>query len=325
MKYRQLSTFLAAVVLSAACTGCASVNPPDVSDPLTILTIGTADSGGTMYPVGCAIARVLNSDQLKINVSASSGSLMNIENLLSGEIDLGLVSGDAADEAVSSEDGSADHLRAIAAVYCSTSNWIAPISTGITYVHDLAGMRIGMGPKGSITEISARTVVETLGLDQMGTELENCSLEGGAEMVLSGEMAAIHGFVGVPSAGLIELTDQIPCRPLEYTPEELDAILARNSLYFRTAIPAGTYAGQLHSIPTFGVKCLLCVDDSMDEELVYTLTRTLWDSMDVLAESHPALASMTQDGFLWEGLPIPLHDGAARFYEENCPDYSAAG
>lgn len=323
MQYRRVGALLAALMLCGLCTGCNSGGQSTPADSLTVLTIGTADSGGTMYPVGSAIAEFLSDDQLKINVSASTGSLMNIESLLSGEIDLGLVSGDAADAAAGDPSQDAQSLRVIGAVYSSTSNWLAPASSGIQYVHDLAGMRIGVGPQGSTTELSAQIAVETLGLEKAGAVLENCSLEVGAEMVLDGKLDAIHGFVGFPSVGLDRLAQQVPCRVLAYTREELDQILAQNDIYFRAVIPAGTYTGQLRSVPTFGVKCLLCVDASMDDELVYALTRALWASADAMGAVHPAMADMGKDGFLWENLPLPLHDGAARFYEENCPDYVA--
>lgn len=90
--------------------GCAS-QPEDISpldaDGLIVLTIGTADTGGTMTPVGTAIAQVLSTDQLKFNISTSTGSFMNIQNLSSGEIDLGLVAGDSAYTAVYGTEDSA--------------------------------------------------------------------------------------------------------------------------------------------------------------------------------------------------------------------------
>ena len=59
----------------------------------------------------------------------------------------------------------------------------------------------------------------------------------------------------------------------------------------------------------------------MDEELVYALTQALWQARDTLKEEHPALAVLQEEGFLWEGLPVALHEGAERFYQENCPGF----
>lgn len=152
--FRNKAVLACLTALCLACGGCAS-QPEDISpldaDGLIVLTIGTADTGGTMTPVGTAIAQVLSTDQLKFNISTSTGSFMNIQNLSSGEIDLGLVAGDSAYTAVYGTEDSAptnEDLRAVAAVFSSTSNWMSPIRTGAFYVHDLKGMRIGAGPPG---------------------------------------------------------------------------------------------------------------------------------------------------------------------------------
>ena len=209
-----------------------------------------------------------------------------------------------------------ESLRAVAALYVSTSNWIAPQSVGAEYVHDLVGKRIGVGPQESTTELSARTAVTVLGLDQGGTQLLNCGLGDGARMVEQGELDAIHGFSGAPVGGLKELAQNQPCRLLKYTQEELEAILAENQSYYPVVIPAGTYAGQEEDVDTFGVKCLLCVDASMPENLVYQITQEIWAATEKLTKEHPALAEMADREFVCQDLPIPLHSGAWEFYED---------
>lgn len=311
---RRLTAFLAAACLCLA-AGCAPQHAPS-DEGLTVLTIGTADSGGTMYPVGSAIAQALSSDGVKINVGASSGSAMNIQNLATGEVDLALVSGDTAYAAYHDPEGSGGNLRAVAAVFISQSNWIAPVSTGAVYVHDLMGMRIGVGPESSSTELSAQAAIQALGLDQDGTTVQNCGLGSGGELVLEGALDALHGFSGTPINALSTLAQSVPCRILRYTQEELDAILSGNDFYIPAVLPAWTYPGQYTDIDTFGVQCLLCVSASMDEELVYQLTAALWDAREELSQAHHAMSVMMEDGFLCEGLLIPLHDGAQRFYQE---------
>ena len=313
MRPRRLLALLALTALLFT-AGCQSPGPSSPA-PLHVLTIGTADSGGTMYPVGSAIAEALSTDQLRINVGASTGYVMNIQNLADGQVDLALVSGDAAYTAFHDPDGNGAELRAIAAVFTSVSNWIAPVSTGARYVHDLMGMHIGVGPENSTTELAALAAIQVLGLDKSSTTLENCGLGAGTEQVIQGKLDAIHGFSGIPIRGLSQLTDQVSCRVLAYTQEELDTILSLHPIYTPAVIPAGTYSGQQEEIQTFGVKALLCVNASMDEELVRSLTQGLWDARESLAQEHPAMADMVRDGFLYEDLPIPLHKGAEAFYD----------
>lgn len=326
---RKIFTIFAVFTAALLLGGCSFFTQADGrtdrasdTEELRVLTIGTADSGGTMYPVGKALAEVISDsdERINVNISASNGSVSNVSSLHSGEIDLGLVSGDVAFAAVNGldefEGKPVDDLRIIAAVYPSLSNWIAPASLGVRYVHDLKGMRIGVGPQDSTTELSARIVLKTVGIDETNSILENCGLGSGSEAVKNGTLDAYHGFAGIPINGLSTLAEEIPCTILQYTREELQAILRENSFYYPDTIPAGTYTGQLSAVDTFGIKCLLCVNAGMDEELVYELTSILWDSTDVLAEKHQALSAMTGSGFMYDALPIALHPGAERFYRE---------
>lgn len=304
------AVLLSMLYLISGYTGQPSAEPPQ---NLTVLTIGTADSGGTMYPVGAAIADVLSSDQLKINVSASTGSAMNVQSLITGEVDLALVSGDVAYESGRSPEGKS--LRAVAAVYISQSNWLAPESSGAVYVHDLGGMRVGVGPQDSSSELTARIALEAAGLSE-GAEIQNCSLGAGGELVLSGKLDVIHGFTGAPINGLFEVADQLPCRILRYTEDELDLILSHNEFYLPVTLPAGTYTGQRQDIQTFGVKCLLCVNDSMDEDTAYHLAKAIWENREDLGQAHPAMESISDLDFLYKDISIPLHQGADKFYNE---------
>lgn len=130
-----LLTFLLGL---SGCSGSTSADarvndhPNEADEELHVLTIGTADSGGTMYPVGSALASVLSGhdEQLKVNLSASNGSYTNVENIKNGQFDMGLVSGDVAFSAYQGTDEFSGHpvesLRAIGAVYSSLSTWMAP-------------------------------------------------------------------------------------------------------------------------------------------------------------------------------------------------------
>lgn len=302
-----LLTFLLGL---SGCSGSTSADarvndhPNEADEELHVLTIGTADSGGTMYPVGSAIASVLSGhdEQLKVNLSASNGSYTNVENIKNGQFDMGLVSGDVAFSAYQGTDEFSGHpvesLRAIGAVYSSLSTWMAPESEHISYVHELAGHHIAVGPEGSTTELSARTALKAAGLNIANTALEN------------------YSFAGIPVHSLTDLASQTPCRLLEYTDEELQKILAASPFYVRATVPAGTYPGQTETLKTFGIKCLLCVDASMDEQLVYTITKILDESREELISAHPSLSNLSDPEYICSQLPIPLHPGAEKYYTE---------
>ena len=300
-----ISLFLLCTGLALGGCGKASAPPQDqtgaASDSLKILTIGTADSGGTMYPVGKAISGVVEDadSTLKLNISASTGSAGNVRSLEQGSIDLGLVSGDVAFAAVNGsgefKDAPFKGLKVIAALYPSISNWMARDDSGIFYVHDLKGNKLGVGPHDSTTELAAKVSLSVLGVTEQNSTLVNCGLGSGAEEVKNRTLDAIHGFT---------------------TDSELRSIIRSNPFYYMEEIPAGTYNGQDENVATFGIKCLLCVSESMDDDLVYEITSILYENRDRLKDLHPALSYASQTGFMYEDLPIELHPGAERYYAE---------
>lgn len=330
---KRLPVLPALLVLLFLLGGCSPGSPDPSSsaaggakggpeDSIHILTIGTADSGGTMSPVGSAIAQAISEydKNIIVNTSASNGSLTNVEGIRNGQIDLALISGDVAFCAYNGTEEFTEKpetkLRAVAAVYSSLSNWIAPDVSGLRYVHDLEGKSIAVGPKDSSTELSARTALKVLGLDETNTTQRNYGLASGGIEVRRGNLDALHGFAGIPIYGLAQLADSVPCRILEYTDEELDQILSQNQYYYKASIPAGTYAGQTQDVKTFGVKCLLCVSADMDEALVYRITQILDEARPQLIETHETMASMELTSFVCQDLLIPLHAGARRYYED---------
>lgn len=320
--FQMIVLWITASFLLTSCTPFSSDTHVSTPKKRTVLTIGTADSGGTMYPVGKAIAQIIsNSDnQINVNLAASNGSSFNVDSLANGEIDLGLVSGDIAYAAVNGLDEFSENpieqLRCIAAVYPSISNWMALSESGFTYVHDLIGTNIGIGPQNSTTELSARIALQSMGIANENSSFTTCGIGSGASEVKLGNIEAIHGFAGIPISGLTELADSVPCTLLQYTPEELNTILAENSFYYQDVIPANTYKGQTKDVESFGIKCLLCVSESLDENTVYQLTKIIYENTTELKNLHPSLSAMEKEGFMYTDLPIPLHTGSKKYYQE---------
>ena len=319
---------LAAICAFAVLTGCGAFGvssgtpaPAPGADEMTVLCIGTADAGGTMYPAGDAIAAAFSAADpaITVNVSASGGSFDNIKGISSGQFDLGLVTGDAAAQAfagISEYDSDAfSDLRVIGAIYSSISTWIVPADSDLVYVHDLGGRSCSIGPAGSSTDHSARAALESVDLDGEAAA-RNISIANGCDLLRQGKIDAAYGFAGTPISGMASLAKDMPCRFLQYTPEELRKILEEHPYYYDDTIPAGTYEGQQEDVRTFGVKCLLCVSASMDEELAYHLTEILEQSAASLAETYDFLTLMESSRFRCSDLPIPLHAGARKYYTE---------
>lgn len=287
-----------------------------------IMTIGTADSGGTMYPVGAGVASVCNSSikGIKINVATSTGSYENARNIQQNNIDLATIAGDTAYAAVKGvgkfKGKPQGDIRAIGAVYSSLSSWMALKSSGLTMVDgSLKGKTLVVGPAASATETSSLLVLGISGVDAKSATIQNLGLSDGADAVGDGLATAVSGFAGVPISGQLTLSTTKDAVVLGMSDDVLKKVLAANPSYYKTVIPAKTYKGQTKDVPTFGVKCLICVNKSMSDEMAGKIAAALFTHVDDLVATHASMSSMKDKKFICTDLPIELHPGAAAYYK----------
>ena len=288
-----------------------------------IMTFGTADTGGSMYPAGAAVSQVWtnNVQGVKCNTQTSTGSFKNCQDVSTGEVDVAVATSDVVLNAYNgtgkfADIGKLDNLRVIGAVYTSVLSGVALKSSGLTYIHDLLGKRVAVGPAASATENATLAAFDAMGIDSSNTSLENLGLGDGADSVGDGILDAAFGFAGLPIGGQLNLAATKEIQVLDMTQEEIDKVLAGNAAYIQTKIPAGTYTGQDNDANTFGVKCLIIVTADMDADLVYDLCKAMNEHTEELAAGNALLKDMTDPSFLCTQMPIPLHAGAQQYYSE---------
>ena len=288
-----------------------------------IMTFGTADTGGSMYPAGAAVSQVWtnNVQGVKCNTQTSTGSFQNCQDVSTGEVDVAVATSDVVLNAYNgtgkfADIGKLDNLRVIGAVYTSVLSGVALKSSGLTYINELLGKRVAVGPAASATENATLAAFDVMGIDSSNTSLENLGLGDGADSVGDGILDAAFGFAGLPIGGQLNLAATKEIQVLDMTQEEIDKVLAGNAAYIQTKIPAGTYTGQDNDANTFGVKCLIIVTADMDADLVYDLCKAMNEHTEEMAAGNALLKDMTDPSFLCTQMPIPLHDGAQKYYSE---------
>ena len=288
-----------------------------------IMTFGTADTGGSMYPAGAAVSQVWtnNVQGVKCNTQTSTGSFKNCQDVSTGEVDVAVATSDVVLNAYNgtgkfADIGKLDNLRVIGAVYTSVLSGVALKSSGLTYIHDLLGKRVAVGPAASATENATLAAFAAMDITKDNTSLENLGLGDGADSVGDGILDAAFGFAGLPIGGQLNLAATKEIQVLDMTQEEIDKVLAGNAAYIQTKIPAGTYTGQDNDANTFGVKCLIIVTADMDADLVYDLCKAMNEHTEEMAAGNALLKDMTDPSFLCTQMPIPLHDGAQKYYSE---------
>ena len=324
-KIVSLLLVMAMVLALAACGSSSSSESGDYKYTGDRLTIGGADSTGTMYAAAVQVATTFtnNINGMNVDATTSSGSNENALKVNSGEIQLGMCSGDAALDAVNgtgkfADKGKQENICAIGAVYPSLSNWIALKSTGWKYLHDADPKGVfGVGPSASTSESSALLGLEIAGLSkENGATFTNVTLGEGANNVADGIMTASTAFAGIPVGAHSSAAATKECVWLGFTEEELDKIVSRNPAYYKATIPAGTYKGQDADVPTFGVKCMVICNKNLGEAEAYQMAKTLYEQAEKMAEASAVFFMMKEKAFIGTDLPISLHPGAEKFYKE---------
>ncbi|MBQ1620218.1 MAG: TAXI family TRAP transporter solute-binding subunit, partial [Oscillospiraceae bacterium] len=258
---------------------------------------------------------------MKCNTQTSTGSFQNVQDVANGEVDVAVATADVVLNGYNgtgkfADIGALDNICVIGAVYTSVLSGVTLKSSGLKYVHDLVGKRVAVGPASSATENASLAAFNVMGIDSGNTSLENLGLGDGADAVGDGILDAAFGFAGLPIGGQLNLAATKDIAVLDMTDEELDQILANNAAYIKTTIPAGTYTGVDYDCQTFGVKCLIIVKKDVDPDLVYDLCKALNEGAEDMAAGNALLKDMTDPSFLCTQMPIPLHEGAVRYYTE---------
>ena len=319
MNFGKLGRILSAtalLVLSMALfAGCGG------SSSNKFINIATGGTAGTYYPIGGAMAEILNKAIPGMNASAQStgATVANINMLKDGSVDLAIVQNDITYYAVNGtemfKDKKVENLRGIAALYPETCQIITLESTGIKSIADLKGKRVAVGAAGSGAEANARQILEAYGITYDDIDEQFLSFGEAAGALKDGNVDAAFVTAGFPTAAVQDITSQNKVRLLPIEADKADALIAKYPFYTKTVIPAGTYAGFDEEVPGISVMAMLVATDKVDEKLGYDITKALFDNLEKLQAAHSAAKHITKENAK-NGMSIELNAGAERYYKE---------
>ncbi len=288
-----------------------------------ILTMGTGDTGGSLYPAGSAIASVVNDTVagVKMNIQTSSGSADNARSTAEGSIDLSLCTADVAYQAVTStgqfEGQNCTDLLALFPIYSSIFQAMALDSSGIEYVEDLVGERVSVGMAASAAELISNVVFTEMGETYPDCiEAQYLGVAEGCDAVKDGTAAAHISFGGYPQGGMLDLSTTMDSHLLKFSDELLEKILTDYNYYFKTEVPANVYTNQTDPIVTFGVKCLCITNSNMSEEMAYNICKAVWENIEDIVAANSAMSEMLDPEYIAGDLAIDFHPGAIKYFTE---------
>lgn len=320
MKIRYLNMFMAGFMLFAL--GCKKSQ----KDKITFITIGTGAMTGLYYPTGGAVAKMINAkrDALKISASvqATGGSVFNINSIMSGDLDFGITQSDRQYQAVKGiaewkDKGPQSDLRAVFSIHSESVNLVAAIDSGINFVEDLKGKRVNIGNPGSGQRQNAIDALTNAGINyKTDTNAESVRASEAAKLLQDDRIDAFFYTVGHPNGAVKEATAGV--RKVKFIPIiNVERILEKYPYYSKSVVPVEFYPSALNDkdVATFGVKATFVTSIKVPEEIVYKVTKEIFENLEKFKSLHPAYGKLTTENML-ESLTAPLHPGALKYYKE---------
>ena len=292
----------------------------------TFVTIGTGGITGVYYPTGGAIANMVNAkkDQygIRATVEATGGSVFNINGVLGGDLEFGIAQSDRQFQAYNGQSewkdkGPQKDLRSVFSIYPEQITLLAAVDAKINTVADLKGKRVNLGDPGSGNRQNAIDVLEAAGLNyEKDLKAESIKASEAAALLQDEKIDAYFYTVGHPNGSFKEAT--AGTRKAKFIPiTVVDELLKKTPYYAKSFIPYELYptAENKANIDTIGVQATLITSAKVPDEIVYAITKEVFDRLDDFKKLHPAYAYITKESML-QGLPAPIHPGAMKYFKE---------
>jgi len=312
-----------AAIAAVAALGAASLATPVLAQQ-KFISIGTGGVTGVYYAAGGAICRLVNKDRkehgLRCSVESTGASVFNINTIRAGELDLGVAQSDTAYNAYHGEkpfDSAYTDLRSVFSLHPEPLMLVARPESGITSFADLQGKRVNVGNPGSGTRATVMQLLQAEGWTFANFSLaaELRADEHGSALC-DGKIDAFFYAVGNPSANIQDPTTTCGAKLIPLTGKGADSLVAQYPYYAKVDVPAGMYPGNPEDVSTFGVLATFVTSAQAPEQTVYLVVKAVFDNIDEFRKLHPALAHLTPEHMVKDGLSAPLHPGAEKYFKE---------
>jgi TRAP transporter TAXI family solute receptor len=303
---------------------------------MAFFRIGTGGTAGTYFPIGGLIANAISNPPgsrpcadggscgvpgLIATAVASNGSVANINGIASGSLESGFTQSDVAYWAytgtgVYEGKPKVDSLRSIANLYPETIHLVARKGAGIKSPADLKGKRVSLDEPGSGTLIDARIVLGAYGLTEKDVSPEYLKPNAAGDRLRDGALDAFFFVGGYPAGAIAELATSSGIELVPIAGPQAEKILGEYKFFAKDSVPAGIYK-DVGALETISVNAQWVTSAKQPDELVYNIAKAIWNenSRKLLDSGHAKGKAIRKETAL-DGLGVPLHPGAEKFYKE---------
>ncbi|HET7728784.1 MAG TPA: TAXI family TRAP transporter solute-binding subunit [Usitatibacter sp.] len=288
------------------------------------ISIGTGGTGGVYYPLGGGLAALLSKHVPGVEATAevTAGSIANLQLIGGGRSEMGFTMADSAWDAYNGLDkfsGKKVALRTLCVFYPNRMHVVTVEGKGISKFSDLKGKRVSTGAPASGTEIMAMRLIEAHGLDpNKDMTRERLSVAESVNALKDGKIDALFWVGGVPTPSITDLaaTPGVKIKLIDHGDGAENMRKKTGPIYVKNKILANAYPGQDKDTTNVDVWNLLVVPADADEQLIYNITKTMFEKKEELVKVHKDASFLDLANQTTNASPIPFHPGALRYFKE---------
>jgi len=272
--------------------------------------------------VGGALAEVLSGadekNQWQVSAESTKGSRENIRRLASRELDLALANASISYFAVRGKGGweQAYPVRTVMTLAPNIALFISPASAGIRQLRDLRGQRVVLGPAGAGFELFVGPILKAHGLSYEDLDVLHATQAGAVDLLADGAAFAAFLGGGVPTASITQAAASREINFVPFDPAAREQLIADYPFFEAATIPAETYRNQSEDFEGLNVGSMhLITDARTNPDLIYQITRILFENRERIAARHPA-GRFINESNVTRDTGTEFHPGAVRYYRE---------
>ncbi len=285
------------------------------------LSLATGGTAGTYYPIGSGIASIISkhAEGIEITAESTGASVANLKMLRAHKIDMMLGASNTSWGGFNGhapfEDKAVKNIRGITCLYPEVFQFITLKKSGIKSLYDLKGKKVALGAAGSGTERTSKMVFEAHGMSYDDIDEQYLKF-GEAVTALKDRLidCAIVGS-GAPTSAVVDATATLDITFVTLDQKKMDEFCSDRPYLAMMVLPSGTYKGQDQDVPVVASPAILSANDEMSEDIVYQITKALWENIDELASVHAQGKNVKLETAL-SAMSVPLHPGAEKYYKE---------
>ena len=318
-------SILSSIVLAAGILGACGDDSKSSGSGATgegleskMVTIATGGASGPYNIIGTTLADIYKQEyDVNSRTQTTGSSVENLNLINQGKVEMAFVMSDALSQAINGEVSFKEKIESvstIATLYPNVVQIITKADSGIKTVDDLKGKRIAVGDQNSGVEVNARTILNGHGITYDDIKVDYLGYAEAADGLSAGTIDAAFLTSGIPNASVMELSETLDITLVSVDPQKVEEIAKDHPYFISFEIKPGVYSNK-ESIFTAAVPNALVVRKNLSEDDVYKLTKTFYESLDKLVNSHQAAADISLENGD-SGVIGELHPGAKKYYDE---------